>query len=90
MHLVLVNRLFKLVQEKSVIRWTNRLDMTIAVYWDVKQQTNKQTNQPKRIEFSTQKSKITLLIHDLKFWPSNGHQSWEHENRKLMKMRDFL
>ena len=42
-HEVLVNRLFKLAQEKSVVRWTDRLDMTIAVEWDMKQQI-KQTN----------------------------------------------
>ena len=42
MHKVLVNRLFKLAQAKSVAR-TDRPDMTIAVKWDVKQQ-NKQTN----------------------------------------------
>ena len=26
-------------QEKSVLRWTNHVDMTIAVDWDVKNQT---------------------------------------------------
>ena len=41
-HQVLVNCLVKLVQEKSVVRWTDQLDMTIAVDWDVKNQT-KQT-----------------------------------------------
>ena len=39
---VLVNCLFKLAQEKSVVRWTDCPAMTIAVDWDVKQQ-NKQT-----------------------------------------------
>ena len=38
MHEVLVNRLVKLAQEKSVVRWTDRPDMTIAVDWDIKQQ----------------------------------------------------
>ena len=37
MHEVLVNRLFKLTQEK-VVRWTDCPHMTIAVDWDVKQQ----------------------------------------------------
>ena len=37
---VLVNRLVKLAQEKSVVRGTDRPDMTIAVDWDVKNQTN--------------------------------------------------
>ena len=43
MHEVLVNRLFKLAQEKSVVMWNDPLIMTIAVDWDVKQQI-KQTN----------------------------------------------
>ena len=38
-HEVLVTCLVKLVQEKSVIRWMDRPDMTIAVHWDVKQYT---------------------------------------------------
>ena len=33
---VLVNGLVKIAQEISVVRWTDRLDMTIAVDWDVK------------------------------------------------------
>ena len=35
-HEVLVNRLVKLAQEKSVVRWTDCTDMTIAV--DIKNQ----------------------------------------------------
>ena len=42
-HEVLVNCLVKLAQEKSVVRWTDHPDMTIAVVWDVKNQA-KQTN----------------------------------------------
>ena len=38
-HKGLVNHLVKLAEEKSVARWTDRRDMTIAVDWDVKQQT---------------------------------------------------
>ena len=38
-HLVLVNCLVKLAQEKSVVRWTDHPNMTIAVDWDVKHQT---------------------------------------------------
>ena len=38
-HKVLVNRLVKLAQEKSVVRWTDWPDMTIAVDWDAKHQT---------------------------------------------------
>ena len=38
MYEVLVNRLFRLAQEKSVVG-TDRADMTVAVDWDVKQQT---------------------------------------------------
>ena len=32
-HEVLVNSLVKLAQEKRVVRWTDRPDMTIAVDW---------------------------------------------------------
>ena len=35
MHTVLFNRLVELAQEKSVVRLTDRLDMTIADDWDV-------------------------------------------------------
>ena len=42
-HKVLVNELVKLVEEKSVVRGTDRLNMTIAVGWEVKHQS-KQTN----------------------------------------------
>ena len=38
-HDVLVNCLVKLAQEKSVVRLTDPPDMTIAVDWDVKNQT---------------------------------------------------
>ena len=41
---VFINRLVKLAQEKSVVMWTDRPDMTLAVVWDVKHQI-KQTNQ---------------------------------------------
>ena len=40
-HEVLLNCLSKLAQEKRVVRWTDRFDMTIAVDWDEKPQTNK-------------------------------------------------
>ena len=39
MHKVLVNRLVKLAQEKSVVRQTKPPNMTIAVDWEVKHQT---------------------------------------------------
>ena len=38
-HEVLVNCLVKLALEKSVVMWTDRPNMTIAVDWDVKNQT---------------------------------------------------
>ena len=38
-HDVLVNRLTQPAHEKSVIRWTDRPDMTKAVDWDVTHQT---------------------------------------------------
>ena len=34
-HEVLINRFVKLSQEKSVVRWTDCLNMTIAVDWEV-------------------------------------------------------
>ena len=43
MQKVLVNHLFKLAQEKSVVRLSDRAEMTIAVYWEVKQQTRPKT-----------------------------------------------
>ena len=43
MQLVLVECLVKLAEEKIVVRITDYLDMTIAVDWDVKHQTE-QTN----------------------------------------------
>ena len=42
-HQVLVNRLGLCLPRTSVVRITDRLDMTLVVDWDVKQQ-NKQTN----------------------------------------------
>ena len=51
MHEVLVNRLVKLAQEKSGVRFTDHPDMTIAVDWDVKYQTN---------QMST--AKLTLIL----------------------------
>ena len=39
MHEVLVNRLFQLAEEKSVVRLTDSPHMTIAVAWYVKQHT---------------------------------------------------
>ena len=41
MHEVLINRLVKLGQEKSVVRITDGLNMTIAVDWDIMSQTKK-------------------------------------------------
>ena len=38
-HKVLVNCLVELAQEKTVVLWTDRPDMTIAVGRDVKNQT---------------------------------------------------
>ena len=38
-HKVLVNSLVKLAHEKSVVKWTDRPNMTLAVDWDVKHQT---------------------------------------------------
>ena len=39
-HELLVNHLVKLAQVKRVVKWTDHPDMTIAVDWDVKHQTN--------------------------------------------------
>ena len=46
MHEVLVNCLVKLAQEKSVARGTDHPDMTVAVDWDVKNQTPNKLNPP--------------------------------------------
>ena len=43
MQKVLVNHLFKLAQEKSLVRLSDRAEMTIAVHWEVKQQTRPKT-----------------------------------------------
>ena len=51
MNEVLVNHLFKLVQVKSVVKCTDRPNMTIAVNWDVKQPKNK-----RRLEAQTTKN----------------------------------
>ena len=45
MHELLVNHLVMLAKEKSVVRRTDRPDMTMAVDWDFRHQT-KQTNCP--------------------------------------------
>ena len=39
-HKALVNCSVRLAEEKSVVRWTDRSVMTIAVDWDIKHQTN--------------------------------------------------
>ena len=43
-HEVLLNYIVKLAQEKSGVRWSDRPDMTIAVDWDVKNQTKHKTS----------------------------------------------
>ena len=48
-HGLLVNCSVKLAQEKCVFKWTDRLDLTIAVDWDIKSQT-KQTKRQKTHE----------------------------------------
>ena len=50
-HEVFVYHLVKLAAEKSVVRWTDRPEMTIAIDWDVKHQI-KQTNQCLSLEES--------------------------------------
>ena len=78
-HEVLVNHLFKLAPcpGKSVVRWTDCPDMTIAVYWDVKQQ-NKQTN-----NFLTSEPKHMLWV--LK-QSSQWDGSFEHQKHMLKLM----
>ena len=44
MHKVLVNGFVKLTHDKRVVRLTDRLDMTIDVDWDIKQQTKQSLN----------------------------------------------
>ena len=55
-HEVLVNRLVKLAQEKSVVTWTDRPNMTITVDRDVKNQTK----QIKLVDFTMH---IRMLDH---------------------------
>ena len=55
MHKVLVNRLVKFVQEK--MWFVNRIDMTIAVDWDVKPQTK-----PNDDIFPNEMARIILVV----------------------------
>ena len=57
-HKVLVNCLFKLAQEKSGVRWSDRPNMTIAVDWDVKQQTK------------AHKTSTSIALLDISAWCS--------------------
>ena len=59
-HELLVTRLFKLAQEKSVVRWTDRPAMTIAV--DLGRKATKQTNK--------------ALIHSDIISPFNGSANY--------------
>ena len=59
MHEVLVNCLFKLAQEKSVVRSTDRPAMTIAV--DLGRKATKQTNKTNNY------NDIRFMVNDLKF-----------------------
>ena len=58
-HEVLVNRLAKLAEEKSVVRPTYHLDMSIAVDWDIKPLT-KQTKSPRL--------PLYFLAHQIEFF----------------------
>ena len=51
MHKVLVNRLVKLAQEKSVVRSTDLLDMTISVDWEIKPQTKQTLASPLHMHY---------------------------------------
>ena len=54
MHKVLVNPLVKLAEGKKVVRLTDRLDMAIAVDWDIKPQTKQnKINVPGTMNTST-------------------------------------
>ena len=57
-HEVLVNCLFKLAQEKSGVRWSDRPNMTIAVDLDVKQQTK------------AHKTSTSIALLDISAWCS--------------------
>ena len=46
LHEILVNRLVNFAQENSVISWTDHLDMTMAIVWDVQPQLDKQAMLP--------------------------------------------
>ena len=57
---LLVNCLFKLAQEKSVVRWTDRPAMTIAV--DLGRKATKQTNKKQYKELILNFVAITLRV----------------------------
>ena len=50
-HEVLVNRLVNVGQEKSVVRWADLANMTLAVGWDVK--NNKKTKKNSQIRHTS-------------------------------------
>ena len=51
MHNVLSKPLVKHAQDKSVVKWADCPDMTIAVVWDVKHETKLKTYLASFIEF---------------------------------------
>ena len=83
MHEVLVNCLFKVAQEKSVVRSSDRPAMTIAV--GLKQQ-NKQTNKNTYIQVNTQRSKRICRRAKTRHIPVGLYitfKEWRTRNRLL-------
>ena len=62
MHEVLVNRLGGLsLPRKSVVRLTDRPDMTLDVYWDVMQQQQQQGLRPIKIQSQEGFNRINIV-----------------------------
>ena len=89
MHEVLVNCLFKLVQEKSVVRSTDRPAMTIAV--DLGRKASKQTKQTEclRTIYLCKGGEETLLVQmtELRKAELTVFKGGDLENKITLKVR---
>ena len=68
MHKVLVNQFVKLAQQKSVVRWTDHPDITIAVDWDDKHQTKQRKQNMSQLpaDFSNGMRTFTVVCGQFK------------------------
>ena len=100
MHEVLVNHLVRLTQEKSVVRWTDRPYMTIAVDWDVKHHTKPNPKPDDSATEILQQSlwNLDVAIHVCSEIPQNGgsavaqwYSSWlETEGQRVQASQASL